>query len=236
MTNGIMKVPSMNEGLVGPMGPPIHVSNGDIVFVPHSPYSRSRSLVHDLTLPPIANLDIPPSPPGSSSPEIDKRLEHFLDLKSQGIHFNEKLARSSALKNPSLLEKLMRFAGMEEKDQYASTLSTEYWNPNEFPPWAYKDELSRSQTNISKQIEEDKKRLQRDSIEFVPSTVPEESNATCASDSNVGSKASRGSAAERVMAGLDREKPRSPLVDLKSSRGGLPRRGVRSEASNRTIS
>lgn len=231
-----MKVASIDEGLVGPMGPSGLVSNGDVIFVPQSPYSTSRSLVHDLTLPPIANLDIPPSPPGSPPPEIDKRLEHFLDLKSQGIHFNEKLARSSALKNPSLLEKLMKFAGMEDKDQYASTLSTEYWNPNEFPPWAYKDELLRSQTSISKQIEEDKKRFQRDSIEFVHGTFSEESSVACASDSNVGSKASRGSAAERVMAGLDREKPCSPLVDSKSSRGGLPRRGFRSEASSRTIS
>ena len=28
------------------------------------------------------------------------RFKHFLELKKQRIHFNEKLARSSALKNP----------------------------------------------------------------------------------------------------------------------------------------
>ena len=85
---------------------------------PASPYTMQRSTVRDLTLPLYPNLDIPPSPPGSPMSGIDDKFAHFLELKRQGIHFNAKLATSAALKNPSLLPKLMQFSNIEDRQQY----------------------------------------------------------------------------------------------------------------------
>lgn len=177
-----------------------------------------------MTLPPVPNLDIPPSPPGSPIPEMDNKFAHFLALKQQGIHFNEKLARSSALKNPGLFQKLMGFAGMEESDQYASTLPKELWDPAGFPAWAYIEELEKSQQEMQKKMEEEKARVQRDTIDFVSAT-------SSAQPSRGGTPASGGvirglrvSAAERVMAGLDRERARSPQVLDGPTQRGFSRR------------
>ena len=167
-----------------------------------SPYSANCAAIRNLTLPTVPNLDIPPSPAGSPPPGMDKKFEHFLELKKQGVHFNEKLAKSSALKNPSLLQKLMVSAGVDEEDQYNTTLPVEIWNPKGFPPWAYKEELAKSQQEITRKREEDSSRLQRESIGFVSATNTEESIRN-------GTQGSKASAAERVMAGLDRERTKS---------------------------
>lgn len=185
-----------------------------------------------MTLPPIPNLDIPPSPPGSPRPEMDNKFAHFLELKKQGIHFNDKLARSSALKNPVLLQKLMDFAGLEEPDQYASTLPKEVWDPAGFPTWAYKEELVKSQQEMQKKMEEEKARMQRDSIEFVSATSSAQSSRGGTPASSGVARGLRVSAAERVMAGLDRERTRSPLVSDGPTRG-VGRRGGRAESYQR---
>lgn len=160
---------------------------------------------------------------------MDRKFEHFLELKKQGVHFNEKLARSSALKNPSLLQKLMDFAGVEEHDQYATTLSKDIWDPLGFPAWAYKEELLKSQQDILKQRDESKSRLHRDNIEFISGTTSGQSSKGGTPASEMGVKPPRRSAAERVMAGLDRERTRSPMVDATSARADIERRGGRQE-------
>lgn len=175
---------------------------GDTSSAPQSPYSANRAAIRNLTLPTVPNLDIPLSPSGSPPPGMEKKFDHFLELKKQGVHFNEKLAKSSALKNPSLLQKLMASAGVDEQDQYNTTLPVEIWNPKGFPTWAYKEELAKSAQEITKKRDEESSRLQRESIDFVSATNAEESirNST---------KGLKASAAERVMAGLDRERTRS---------------------------
>jgi hypothetical protein len=77
-------------------------------------------------MPPVPNFDIPdaPSPPAQNSEEaatlaaVAKQFERFLELKKQGIHFNERLQNSTSLRNPSLLPKLMAFAEITEEDCY----------------------------------------------------------------------------------------------------------------------
>ncbi len=199
-----------NGNLIGP-SPGAISENEDSASTPHSPYTTTRTLIHNLTLPPNPNFNIPPSPPGSPPPGMDQKLSHFLSLKNQGVHFNAKLAQSSALKNPSLLQKLMHFAGVEERNQYATTLPKDIWDPSGFPDWAFKEELARSQQDILKRREDAKAKEQRESIDFVSS-----SSKGGASDS--GARGLRGSVAERVMAGLDRERTRSPMVDGSSLR------------------
>ena len=176
-----------------------------------------RALLRDLTLPISPNLDIPPSPPGSPSPATRAKFANFRKLKQQGSHFNERLAQSAALKNPGFGQKLMDFAGINAADQYTTSLPESLWNPNGFPTWAYKDGLAEIQQNtIRRREEEERSRGQRDAIEFVPSIQSAESKGTTGL---VGRDSGR-SAAERIMAGLDREKSRSPLVA-----GGMTRRG-----------
>ncbi|MCJ1470113.1 hypothetical protein MMC07_008758 [Pseudocyphellaria aurata] len=214
------EIPTANGDMVGPSlsGIPANANTPDA----RSPYSTHRSLIHGLTLPVKGNFDIPPSPPGSPPAALDKKFEHFLDLKKQGVHFNEKLARSSALKNPSLLPKLMKFAGVEERDQYATTLPKDIWNPAAFPKWAYKEELANFQQGISKKRGKLESRLHRESIEFVPGNSSK--GVTPASDA--GSKWPRGSVAERVMAGLNKQSTGSCVVHSSSSiRADSERRG-----------
>ncbi|KAL9121665.1 MAG: hypothetical protein Q9187_001779 [Circinaria calcarea] len=198
-------------------------------LVPQSPYSANRAMTRDLTLPTIPNLDIPPSPTGSPPPGIDQKFSHFLELKRQGVHFNEKLARSSALKNPSLFMKLMDFAGIEEDDQYTTTLSEGLWDPTGFPPWAYKEELAKSQQQVLKQKEQERARIQRESIEFLSASASGNSSRAATPSGLGATKGLRGSASERVMAGLDRERLRSPQISNLVTRSGVERKGPRDD-------
>jgi hypothetical protein len=180
-------------------------------MIPQSPYSANQALLRDLTLPTIPNYDIPPSPPGSPLESTNAKFKHFLELKKQGIHFNKKLAKSSALKNPSLMQKLMDFSDIDEAGQYATTLPTEIWDPNGFPNSAYKEELTKSQQRILKKKEEEKSRGHRECVEFVTASAPSESVGRSGTPS-AGGRISQQSAAERIMAGLDRGHSSSPQV------------------------
>ena len=75
---------------------------------------------------------------------MERKLEQFAQLKKQGHHFNERLAKSTAINNPNLFNKLMRSFGIES-EQYDTTLSKDIWDPKQFPDWAYKDSLARAQ-------------------------------------------------------------------------------------------
>jgi hypothetical protein len=153
----------------GPAPPPFDSAQlpNDQPSGPSSPYSTSRALIQDLTLPPVPNMDIPPSPPGSPNPAANAKFEHFLSLKKQGVHFNSKLASSSSLKNPSLLKKMMEHAGINEQSQYNTSLSTELWDPSSLPEWGFKEELLRVQQDARQKLDEKNAAGQRSSVEFV---------------------------------------------------------------------
>ncbi|KAJ5748059.1 uncharacterized protein N7511_009755 [Penicillium nucicola] len=132
-----------------------------------SPFLDSRVLIQDLTLPPVPNLDIPPSPPGSPDAAANAKFEHFLSLKKQGVHFNTKLASSSSLKNPSLLMKMMNHAGINEKCQYDTSLPLDLWDISSLPRWGFKEELLNTQQTFRQKVEEQKSSGQRSSLDFV---------------------------------------------------------------------
>ncbi|KAK2872028.1 hypothetical protein FQN49_002622 [Arthroderma sp. PD_2] len=208
--------------IVGPLPPTDytpHLPEETAQSPKSSSFNSVSSLRRDMTLPPFPNLDIPPSPPGSPNPEMNKKFEHFLALKKEGIHFNEKLASSSSLKNPNLLQSLMKHAGLDEQAQYSTSLPTELWDVSTLPSWAYKDELSRSQQSIRRKLEE--KKSDRDAIEFVPGS----------GSGTPGSGKLRSSAAERVMAGLSREP--SPLKLDSSKRNDQEKRQRRMDLEHR---
>ena len=169
-------------------------------------------MIQQLTLPIHPNLSIPHSPPNSPPPGLDSKISHFLSLKRQGIHFNAKLATSSALKNPSVLAKLMGSAGLYGEggqDQYATTLPTDTWDPHGFPEGVCKEGLAKTQQEVGKRKEEERRGAER---EFVPAKAEEV-------EAGFRMKvADKGSAAERVMAGLERKGGRGGGRDAKRRR------------------
>ncbi|TLD28711.1 hypothetical protein PspLS_03993 [Pyricularia sp. CBS 133598] len=167
---------------------------------PASPYSANRALLRDLTLPPVPNLDVPPSPSGSpprSLPALTAKFETFLDLKrKKGTHFNARLAQSAAMRNPALMDKLMGFVGLEDPmtaaetakaggaaaaattgggnsmaDQYITILPPDLWDSTAFPQWAFRGGLREAQEKVQKQREAERATGRREAVEFVPASA-----------------------------------------------------------------
>ncbi|KAE8131861.1 HCNGP-like protein-domain-containing protein [Aspergillus pseudotamarii] len=145
--------------------------------------STSHTLIHDLTLPPVPNLDIPLSPPGSPDANANAKFAHFLSLKKQEVHFNEKLALSTSLKNPSLLKKLTEHAGIDGQMQYSTSLPSEVWDMSGLPRWGFKEELSKSQKEFHQKTEEQWSAGQRDTIDFVAAATADSTGARSISNS-----------------------------------------------------
>lgn len=164
-----------------------------------SPYSLNRATIRSLTFP-TSIPDIPASPPGDEPPDVAAKFDHFRQLKRQGIHFNEKLLRSEALRNPNLLEKLTAFVGVGRADQYASNLPKEIWDPTAFQEDAFAAKLAKSQQEVL----ENRQAEERSKVEFVRAAPPP-GVSIAIPPANQDRKAA-GSAAERVMAGLTRER------------------------------
>ena len=163
---------NQNQVPSGPVQGPVSVESAHVSQSPSagghtSPFSATRALVQDLTLPPVPNFDIPPSPPGSPDASANAKFEHFLSLKKQGVHFNAKLASSSSLKNPSLLTKMMDHAGIDQQSQYDTSLPAALWSTSDLPSWGFKEELLRSQQEFRQKMEEKRAPGQRSTIEFV---------------------------------------------------------------------
>jgi hypothetical protein len=136
---------------------------------PLSPFSANQTMIRNLTMPTVPNFDIPSSPPGSPPLNSSKKFAKFLELKKTGIHFNEKLENSSAIRNPALFKKLLEFSGVGEEDQYVTTLPPELSVRVEYPQWAYPEEMAKRQEIA---------RRKKERIEFAPA-----SSATLAMDS-----------------------------------------------------
>ena len=160
-------------------------------------YEATREAIRNLTMPPVPSFNIPPSPPGSPPPNSTKKFANFLKLKKQGVHFNERLASTAALKNPTLFQKLKQHAGISDEEQYATTLPGDLAVPTSFPPWAYADELNKTQGKIRQRKEDQVKKKGRDGIDFVPAAGSGASSRTSTP------RGTGQSAAERVLGGLD---------------------------------
>ncbi|KAI1336850.1 hypothetical protein F5Y15DRAFT_392396 [Xylariaceae sp. FL0016] len=141
---------------------------------PGSPYTSTRALLRDLTLPTVPNMDIPPSPPGSPPPATSKKFEHFLELKKKGVHFNSRIAQNPSMRNPALMDKLMAFVELDQKDQYATTLDQDVWDPSIFPRYAYKEQLKQSQSEVA----QGRTRGRGEAVGFVPASGGDGQGAT----------------------------------------------------------
>lgn len=148
--------------------------------------------MQDLTLPAIPNLEIPPSPPGSPPPGANHKFEQFLALKRKGTHFNAKLDQSAALHNPSLMDKLLGFVEVDGRDQYATTLPPDLWDPAAFPDWAFRDRLRKSREAVTKEREAEKAGGVRGPIDFVPSSSTPTAGSSASGGQNKSEKRKSG--------------------------------------------
>jgi hypothetical protein len=122
-------------------------------------------------MPTLPNFNIPssPPPPPTNSEEAatlaatTKKFERFLELKRNGVHFNQRLQNTASLRNPSLLPKLMEFAGISVEESYACTLSGEVAVPTSWPEEWYVENLVKTNDRREK-----KRVKERDKVEFVP--------------------------------------------------------------------
>ena len=161
---------------VGPLLGPSAPLNGDMINV-ESPTQvfedmSERDTIRHLTQASIPMTSIPPSPPGSPDPAANARFARFLELKAKGVHFNEDLAKKSSFLNPALLATMMARAGIDEDNQYNTSLPLDLWSPKGFPEWAYKEELHKAQQAIRDKEVAKKKALSaagKRAIEFTPS-------------------------------------------------------------------
>ncbi|KAK5990845.1 Meiotically up-regulated gene protein [Cladobotryum mycophilum] len=106
---------------------------------------------------------------GLTTPGANKKFEQFLELKKRGTHFNAKLEQSAALKNPSLMDKLLAFVDVDEASQYETTLPSDLWDPKAFPDWAFRDRLKKTREKMVKEKEAEKASGGRSSVDFAPS-------------------------------------------------------------------
>lgn len=67
-----------------------------------------------------------------------------------------------------MLNKLMEFAAIDGRDQYISTLPDALAVRTEWPEWAYGDRLVKEHERISKRKEDERGRVAREAVEFVP--------------------------------------------------------------------
>ncbi|GAP90405.1 putative hcngp-like protein [Rosellinia necatrix] len=135
---------------------------------PGSPYTATRALLRDLTLPAVPDMAIPPSPPGSPPPaDSSRRFEGFLELKRKGVHFNARLAGSAPMRNPALADKLLAFADLDHRDQYRTALGPDLcpWaDPDAYPRHAYREQLRQAQTDAAQA----RARAAGEPVKFVP--------------------------------------------------------------------
>jgi hypothetical protein len=170
---------SSSESIIGPMlGPADQSSGAAVADAFPSPIALAemseRDAIRHLTQPTFPATSLPPSPPGSPDPAANERFRRFLDLKAKGIHFNDDLARKSSFRNPSLLSTMMSKVGIDEKAQYSTSLPLDLWDPSDFPEWAYKEGLLKSQQELQSQSDANRKMLSvtsKRTIEFTPESA-----------------------------------------------------------------
>lgn len=92
-----------------------------------------------------------------------EKLSRFLALKKQDVHFNARLQQSSSLRNPSLLPKLMAYAGITQEESYASSLPEELAVPRRWPEEYYVEGLVRE----NEQREKRRRLAEKGKIDFV---------------------------------------------------------------------
>jgi len=121
------------------------------------PPMSEEDLLRYLTQPSHPVASFPPEATSEADPAVTARFKRFLELKRKGVHFNEDLAGKSSFKNPTLFASLLERSNLPSQSQYASSVPSLVFCMDLFPPWAYKEELLRSQQALGAELEAFKK-------------------------------------------------------------------------------
>lgn len=151
------------------------------------PPMSERDMLRYLTQPSRPMASLPPEPSDSADSVVTTKIKRFLELKSQGVHFNEDLANKTSFKNPSLFASLLERAGVSSQAQYSSTLPSDIFSLDLLPEWAYKEGLLKSQQKISTDVEILKKSQSASGKRTIEFTSAGRSGGTSSRESTPGS-------------------------------------------------
>lgn len=121
------------------------------------PSMSERDQLRFLTQPSYPMTSLPPGPTSEADPAVTAKFKRFLELKAKGVHFNEDLAGKSSFKNPTLFASLLERSGLPAESQYVSTLPSDMFSIDILPPWAYKEQLLKSQQALTAELEATRK-------------------------------------------------------------------------------
>ncbi|KAK5084067.1 hypothetical protein LTR70_008059 [Exophiala xenobiotica] len=121
------------------------------------PSMSERDQLRYLTQPSHPMASLPPGPTSEADSTVTAKFKRFLELKAKGVHFNQDLAGKSSFKNPTLFASLLERSGLLAESQYASTLPSDMFSIDILPPWAYKEQLLKSQQTLTAELEATRK-------------------------------------------------------------------------------
>ncbi|KAI8910269.1 HCNGP-like protein-domain-containing protein [Gorgonomyces haynaldii] len=85
---------------------------------------------------------------GLPDPNLESKLNKWMDLKKQGLHLVERLEGTHAFRNPSIISKMVEYTGLTE---YGTNYSKYHYDPNRFPDNVYYEALEKEQSTIRTQ-------------------------------------------------------------------------------------
>lgn len=155
---------SLTAPMQGPTAGPNRPSHGEYELDGYednhdtpTTFISEQDMLRQLTQPSHPVSSFPPDSEGQAETQVTEKFKNFLNLKKTGIHFNENLTDKSSFKNPNLFASLLERIGIPPEAQYSSSLPSAVFSLDNFPPWAYREELLRSQQELDAQLDANKK-------------------------------------------------------------------------------
>ncbi|KAJ3038814.1 hypothetical protein HDV00_000302 [Rhizophlyctis rosea] len=101
-----------------------------------------RDLLQQLPYSINGATEIPPEPEGDCDPALQDKITKWLELKSMGTLFNERLTGTHAFRNPAIMSKLIEYLDL---DEIGSNYPREMFDPHGFPENMYYEQIVKAQ-------------------------------------------------------------------------------------------
>lgn len=133
---------------------------------------------------PVDQIQIPDANPGPVDPLVQEKLEKLSYTKeTQQLDMKHEIQKRKDFRNPSIYEKLIDHCGIRE---FGSNFPTDVFDPDDFEPTSYYEELSKAQKVLMDSIaDKDKERESHPKVEIVHATAKKAvSSASVTNDPN----------------------------------------------------